>query len=48
MLIVLELLDKVDSPLQDLALVPLAVGNNLGEFVNAFVDCLAATTLDCG
>lgn len=44
-LVLLELLDELYSALQDAAFVLLTAGNYLGNFVNAFINRLAAPSL---
>ena len=43
-----QLADVVESGVEDGALVLVVAGDDLGELVDAFVDCLAAAALDCG
>lgn len=45
--VVFELCDELDSARENAAFVLLAAWDNLGDFVDAFVDSLTATTLDC-
>jgi hypothetical protein len=45
-LVLLELTNVLDGALQDRALVLFAVWDNLGKFVNAFVDGFASTALN--
>lgn len=47
-LVVFNFLDVLYGALEDGALVLLATGNDLCEFVDTFVDGFAASTFDCG
>ena len=48
LLVLLELGDELHGALEDGALVLLAAWNDLGEFVDALVDGLAAAAFNCG
>lgn len=47
LLVLFELGDETNSPLQNRSFVFLAARDNLGQLVNAFVDSLAASALHC-
>lgn len=47
LLVLFELGDETNSPLQNRSFVLLAARDNLGQLVNAFVDSLAASALHC-
>lgn len=47
LLILLKLSYKLYGALEDRALVLFAAWNNLGEFIDALVNCLATTALNC-
>ena len=46
LLVLLQLCDELDGALEDRSLVLLAARDNLGEFIDAFVDSLATSTLN--
>jgi hypothetical protein len=45
--ILLELSDELDGTLENASLVLFTAGNNFGKFIDAFVDCLAASAFNC-
>lgn len=47
LLVLFQLRDELHSPLEDGALVLLAPRNDLGQFIDPFIDCLATATLHC-
>ena len=46
LLVLLQLCDELDGALEDGSLVLLAARDDLGEFIDAFVDSLATSTLN--